>query len=73
MAHTSKTAEWLTCCRGHPARQSLSPETWAVLGPVEHVDPPARVPAAAPAACKEGRGETPTDAHYTRGSIWSNW
>lgn len=46
---------------------------WVVLGPVEYVDPPALAPAEAPAACKEGGGETPTDARYTRGSIWSNW
>lgn len=42
------------------------------LGPMEHVDPPAFIPAEAPAACKEGVGETPTDARYTGGSIWAN-
>ena len=73
MAHTSKMTECLTCRRGHPAHQSLSPEMWVPLGPVEYVDHPALIPAEAPAACKEGIGETPTDAHYTRGPIWGNW
>ena len=40
------------------------------LGPMEHVDPPTFVPAEAPAACKEGVEEMPTDACYTGGSIW---
>ena len=73
MAHIFKMTEWLTCRRGHPAHQSLSPETWVLLGPVEYVDHPALIPAEAHAACKEGIGETPTDSHYTRGSIWGNW
>lgn len=73
MAHSSKMTEWLTCRRGQPAHQSLSPETWVPLGPVEYVDPPALVPAEASVACKEGKGETPTDARYKCGSIWGNW
>lgn len=73
MAHTSKMTECLTCRRGHPAHQSLSPEMWVPLGPVEYVDHPALIPTEDPAACKEGIGETPTDAHYTRGPIWGNW
>ena len=54
----------------HPAHQPLSLEMQVPLGPMEHVDPPTFVPAEAPAACKEGVEEMPTDACYTGGSIW---
>ena len=53
----------------------LSLEIWGLPDPVEYVDPAnasTPIPVAAPAACREGLGEIPTDARYTDGSSKAN-
>ena len=59
----------------HPSASPLSLDMWVLLGLVGYVDPPdalSPISVAAPAACRKGMGEIPSDAWYTDESSQGN-
>lgn len=70
MARTPTLTNWPACLQQRSALSAspLSPEMWMLLDPVKHVhapNTPTPLPVLAPAACREGVREIPTDAWYT--------